>query len=71
MLNNLEKYPQNSLEWYNFLSSVAVDYWQDHQTEIRLVLAISVALSIVFYLMLGRIRRHILVDLGHHKWIIK
>ncbi len=46
-------------------------YSQNYGLEILLILGISIILSIFFYIILGRVRRHILVDLGHHKWIIK
>jgi hypothetical protein len=35
------------------------------------ILAFAIPISLLFYLIFDRYKHKILVDLGHHKWIIK
>jgi hypothetical protein len=39
--------------------------------QIYVIFLVSVPLSLLLYLMFSKYRHYILVDLGHHKWLIK
>jgi hypothetical protein len=39
--------------------------------QIYIVFLISVPLSLLLFIMFTKYRHYLLVDLGHHKWLIK